>query len=150
MTVANLGTYLLSSCFEENSTIFDTLAVLSVLDLVTIGSNFAAPFTSQIGNMTIAIYSLILATTILATSLIIFRILRMGQATQTADISRYRKVIELIVESSALYSLSVIFVLPFLVEEVDPIQGYRLRFVEAVYRAMVVRIPYGCNTASGL
>jgi hypothetical protein len=115
------------------------LAVLSVLELVVIGSSFAVPFTSKIGNMTLAGYSLTLATTVLTTSFIIFRILRMGQATQAADISRYRKVIELVVESSALYSLSVIFVLPFLVEEVDPVQGYRLRFVEAIYGAMVVR-----------
>jgi hypothetical protein len=90
-------------------------------------------------NMTLAIYSLTLATTVLATSLIIFQIVRMGQAV---DISRYRKVIELVVESSALYSLSVIFVLPFWVESVDPVKGYPLRFVQVINGAMVVRTFY--------
>jgi hypothetical protein len=97
--------------------------------------------------MTTAIYSLTLATTVLATSLIIFRIVRMGQ---TSGISRYRKVVELVIESSALYSLSVIFVLPFSVEAVDPVRGYPLKFVQAIYGAMVVRAFYGCSTGSGL
>jgi hypothetical protein len=118
-------------------------AVLSALDLVAIGSNFTVTFSSQIGNITIATYSLTLATTVLATSLIIFQILRMGQAS---GISRYQKVIELVVESSALYSLSVIFVLPFLVEAVDPISGYPLRFVQVIYGTMVVSF---CERSSG-
>jgi hypothetical protein len=97
--------------------------------------------------MTTAIYSLTLATTVLATSLIIYRIVRMGQAS---GVSRYRKVIELIVESSALYSLSVIFVLPFWVQATDHVRGYPLKFVQALYGPMVVRTFYGCNTSSGL
>jgi hypothetical protein len=120
-------------------------AVLSALDLVAIGSNFTVTFSSQIGNITIATYSLTLATTVLATSLIIFQILRMGQAS---GISRYQKVIELVVESSALYSLSVIFVLPFLVEAVDPISGYPLRFVQVIYGTMVVSTFYECSSGS--
>ena len=114
---------------------------------MAIGSSFTVPFASQIGNMTIAIYSLTLATTVLATSLIVIRIVRMGQAT---DVSQYRKVIELVVESSALYSLSVIFVLPFLVEATDPVKAYPSKFVQVIYGAMVVRSFYGCNTGSGL
>ena len=113
---------------------------------MVIGSSFAVPFTSQIGKMTIAIYSLTLATTVLATSLIIFRILRMSLA---ADVSQYRNVIELVVESSALYSLSVIFVLSFTLKAVDPVNEYPLRFVQVMYGAMVVRTSHGISAGSG-
>jgi hypothetical protein len=99
------------------------------------------------GNITLAIYSLTLAGTVLATCLIIFQILRMGK---TADTSPYRKVIELVVESSALYSLSVIFVLPFWVGAVDTVKAYPLRFVQVINGAMVVRTFYECIAGSDL
>jgi hypothetical protein len=93
-------------------------------------------FADETVNMVTAIYSITLATTILATVLIITRILQIGPIT---GIGRYGKVIELVIESSALYSLSVIFILPYWVLGGDIVTGYPLKFVQAINAAMVVR-----------
>jgi hypothetical protein len=108
--------------------------VLLLLDLVAIGNQHVR-FADEMVNMVTAIYSLTLATTILATVLIITRILQVGQV---AAISRYGRVMELVIESSALYSLSVIFILPYWVLGGDIVKGYPLKFVQAINSAMVV------------
>jgi hypothetical protein len=110
--------------------------VLLLLDLVAIGNQHVrfADETARV-NMVTAIYSLTLATTILATVLIITRILQVGQV---AAISRYGRVMELVIESSALYSLSVIFILPYWVLGGDIVKGYPLKFVQAINSAMIL------------
>jgi hypothetical protein len=111
--------------------------VLSLLDLVSIGRPTVV-FAQQIPNIVTGIYCLTLATTVLATILIIVRILKLGLPQQA---SRYWNVIELVVESSALYSLSVIFVLPYwMVTSTDNLNFYPLEFVQTINATMIVSI----------
>jgi hypothetical protein len=89
------------------------------------------------------VYALTFAITVLSTSLIIFRILRVPVARKSNSESggRYRQIMELLIESSALYSVSVIAVLVFWVKSENDVVGrYPIIFVEVVMDAMIVSI----------
>ncbi|KAK0467721.1 uncharacterized protein EV420DRAFT_1757997 [Desarmillaria tabescens] len=64
-------------------------------------------YTTKI-DWTILYLSFTLATTVLTTLLIIFRIVKVGNSAPGTGLSSYRRVIEMLIESAALYSLSVI------------------------------------------
>jgi len=59
-------------------------------------------------------FSLSLASTVISTFLIVYRIITISRETNFASQGSYRKVIEIIIESAALYSLILIIYLPFL------------------------------------
>ncbi|KAK0454000.1 uncharacterized protein EV420DRAFT_614827 [Desarmillaria tabescens] len=65
--------------------------------------------------------SFVLVTTIWCTAFIIYRILTVGQASGEVGggVSFYRHVIEVLIESSALYSVSLILLVVFEVREVQ-------------------------------
>lgn len=59
-----------------------------------------------------ALYSTSLATTLFCTGVIVYRIVRIGMQTHTgAGLRTYRGVIEVLVESSALYCIATLFAL---------------------------------------
>jgi len=59
-------------------------------------------------------FSLSLASTVISTFLIVYRIVTIARDTDFYSQSSYRKIIEIVVESAALYSLILIIYLPFL------------------------------------
>jgi hypothetical protein len=77
-----------------------------------------------------------LVITVICTALIIFRIVRLGY--QSAD-SPYRNVIEIVVESAFLYSISLILYLPLYVQT-DLRLNYMSEYLKRIVFAMTVRL----------
>jgi hypothetical protein len=77
-----------------------------------------------------------LVVTVICTALIVFRIVRLGY--QSAD-SPYRNVIEIIVESAFLYSISLILFLPLYVQT-DLRLNYMSEYLKRIVFAMTVRL----------
>ena len=66
-------------------------------------------------NFTAVYFSLSLASTVISTFLTAYRIITIARETDFYTQSSYRKIVEIVVESAALYSLILIIYLPLLV-----------------------------------
>jgi len=78
-------------------------------------------------------FSLSLASTVISTFLIVYRIITIARETDFYSQSSYRKIIEIVVESAALYSLILIIYLPLLVRG-----GVKDQYAQAVLTCTMV------------
>ena len=83
-------------------------------------------------------FSLSLASTVISTFLIVYRIITIARETDFYSQSSYRKIIEIVVESAALYSLILIIYLPLLVRG-----GVKDQYAQAVLTCTMVNISTG-------
>ncbi|KAJ7239875.1 hypothetical protein C8J57DRAFT_1527919 [Mycena rebaudengoi] len=91
-------------------------------------------------------FALSLLTTSLATIFIVLRIITMTDPT-VRKAGRYRRAIEILVESAVLYSVALIVLLPFLVQKSSFNNGYPHAFVAQLTgicpTLMVARVSFG-------
>jgi len=78
-------------------------------------SSFSIADINKFRNFTAVYFSLSLASTVISTFLTAYRIITIARETDFYTQSSYRKIVEIVVESAALYSLILIIYLPLLV-----------------------------------
>ncbi|KAL9709186.1 hypothetical protein Ac2012v2_007541 [Leucoagaricus gongylophorus] len=94
-------------------------------------SNLASSARNKFAKFTAVYFSLSLASTVISTSLTVYRIITVARETGFHSQNSYRKIIEIVVESAALYSLILIIYVPFLV---------RSDFSDAYPQAILVNV----------
>ncbi len=98
--------------------VFDAMAVYHVVADTTDdqSDSNSSPYADRI-DWTMLSLSLTLATTLLCTLLIIYRIVTVAGGKHGAGLRSYRGVVEVIVESAALYSISTIVYMAFVARD---------------------------------
>jgi len=100
-------------------------------------SNLASSARNKFAKFTAVYFSLSLASTVISTSLTVYRIITVARETGFHSQNSYRKIIEIVVESAALYSLILIIYVPFLV---------RPDFSDAYPQAILVNVMVSIDT----
>ena len=78
-------------------------------------SNLSLAARQKFARFTAVYFCLSFASTVISTFLTVYRIITIARETDFYSQSSYRKIVEVIVESAALYSLILIIYLPFLI-----------------------------------
>lgn len=78
---------------------------------------------NKFAKFTLVYFVLSLCSTVICTSLIVYRIFTISRRSGLSTESPYRKVLEIIVESAVVYSIALLVYLPFLIRD-DFSDGY--------------------------
>ncbi|KAK0200702.1 hypothetical protein DFS33DRAFT_1070024 [Desarmillaria ectypa] len=92
--------------------VFDVISIYHVVADTTQSQSDSSPYADRIDWALLAL-SLTLATTLLCTLLIVYRIVTVAGGKHGAGLRSYRGVVEVIVESAALYSVSTVVFMAF-------------------------------------
>ena len=103
-------------------------------------SNLSLAARHKFARFTAVYFCLSLASTVISTCLILYRIVMVARETDFYSQSSYRKVIEIIIESAALYSLILIIYLPFLING-----GFNDGYIQAILVSTMVSLSTGPN-----
>lgn len=101
-------------------------------------SNLSFTAINKFRNFTAVYFSLSLASTIISTVLIAYRIITIARETDFYSQSSYRKIVEIVVESAALYALILVIYLPLLVRG-----GFKDQYAQAVLTCVMVSLGTG-------
>ncbi|KAK0472626.1 hypothetical protein IW261DRAFT_1661295 [Armillaria novae-zelandiae] len=108
------------------STIMKTMQIFSMIDKAT--NDISAQFAPNV-NLSLIYVVLILVTTFLCTFFIVYRVAR-----HTQGMSRFHKVMKMFIESSAMYSTSLIIYLALVVQNSE--SGFYADVISAYIRAI--------------
>lgn len=96
---------------------------MSAIFQIDPNSGLATAQFNKFAKFSMIYFILSLSSTTISTLLIVYRIISVSRETGFSTINPYRKVLEIIVESAALYCIILIIYLPFLVRD-DFSSGY--------------------------
>lgn len=99
------------------ATVFDVIFLVQELTPLTdTQGNSVTPWGSDSINWGVAYYSMTLSTTVICTVLIVYRLTRANMAVKSLRLAPnpYHQVVEVVVESAALYVIALAVYIPFI------------------------------------
>ncbi|KAK0472646.1 hypothetical protein IW261DRAFT_1661314 [Armillaria novae-zelandiae] len=118
-----------------------SLQILSIFFNTTSNIGNSGGFAADI-DWALIYLSLTLATTLLCTLLIVYRIVRLA-----SGVSSYRKIVEMVIESSAMYSLTLIVYLALVARNLE--SAYYVDIITAYVKVIAPTLLVGRVAASG-